>query len=326
MNKLTLLFVTAFSLGLAACGGLNTTTEDYRAKQLREDLAKLQAVAGTYSGYLLDSNRENIGFLTVKLRATTIVDKGDTRSQERAVLQSELTMRAGKIYTASMPDGSYDSDSKTLRSTLTIGRSAPTSASSSGASASSSSGLSYTLQLSSQVEADQLVGKLTVEGFSSTEGNFRLTKDAAIPAAADIDVPQNAYRSLQFGQEASYTGAVLWPELSPKPFTVTMKLASNTLQTDQEFVEFLSTRRTIRAEVAFFQLDASGSRSIESTLGFANTVWDIQAQTLAGNAENGLGVKTGYLLSCRGDIQSGWNCVIRIQNRQDVTFTLKPAN
>jgi hypothetical protein len=317
MNKFLSLAMMA---GLVSACGLNRTDDDYRSDKVREELAKIQGIAGVYSGNLIDTNGESLGFLSLNLTGSTAITQGAAANEERAVLQMALILRSFKTYQASLPEGSYDVNAKTFRSSLT-----PTANTSNmgAAGASGSSSLRYTMQVGGKVVGDKLIGSLYVEGFAERGAHFELVRNAAIPAAEDIDLPATSpYRQLEFGRSLEYAGQLAaWPEISPDPMNIQMSIVSSTVQPDQEFVEFFVPRRTVRAEMLVT------GRNVTVPFAYDNVVWDSTANTLAyTNNANG----KAESLSCsalNNNSSSGWRCVLYVSGNSSRTeFVVRAAN
>jgi|GEM_PF-1924903 len=306
MNKYSGMLAMAFASTLSACG-LSRTTDDQENDEVREETAKIQGVAGTYSGYLVDNQGDTLGFLTLDLSANTLVDKGGSRNRERAVLQSELTLQNLKTYKTSFPDGSFNSDTRAFRSSLVINRSAD---------------LVYNVQLAGRVDGDKVLGTLRVDGFADRTGNFTLVKNAPMPASDEIEVPPSTpYRQLDFGGGLNYAGSVQWAELGNKVYAVQMRMLSNTLQSDQQFTELLVTRRVIATNVI---LSETGRPNSGVPFSFPNTIWDSSGstQTLSGSMSSGAagGIPNQILFNCTStDIAMGWTC--RLTSSQSGSFT-----
>ncbi len=67
-------FVAAALLAFAsACGGISRNTDNYRADEVQDELGKIQAIAGTYSGTLVSrATNQTIGLLTIELSSARI--------------------------------------------------------------------------------------------------------------------------------------------------------------------------------------------------------------------------------------------------------------
>jgi hypothetical protein len=102
---------------LAACAR-DRDADSHRRGKLQEDLAKLQAIAGVYSGQLLsNSNGESLGTAGLMLEADTLINE---LNEEIPILSGALSFKASSNVKIVFTKSTFNSETNVFKLTSTI--------------------------------------------------------------------------------------------------------------------------------------------------------------------------------------------------------------
>ena len=159
------LLISLFSACAILGCGKDKTLKDYHNEQAQNELARLQAIQGRYTGIVIaNSDKRTLGALQLVISARL---KGDPNGNlgsttGRAYLEVGLDFVDSHSAHISSTDTYYNSDQGLLQVNFTVKRDDDNS---------------ETVTLSATVSGAGMSGFLVGQGFSSRQGNFTLRKD-----------------------------------------------------------------------------------------------------------------------------------------------------
>lgn len=269
MFKKSMCLVFLFIFSTLGCGK-DKTTEDYQQDQDEKNLAKYQAVEGSYSGHLIaNRNQQNLGALRVKLTASTRVQGSTEQSVNRAqpILVADLEFLGFSKMSIVAENSLYNSETGQFQADIPVPKSALNLGSSSE---------SIKLKMTGTLGSGILEGTLEALGYSEFGSRFRLSNtNPSLESLNEKVKPTNNLPDSELG----YTGTTNFKSGEIEP--VEIVLLKTPVPAESEFVNmFVPLRQTI------VSLNYGGGTSLT----FSNSSLDQRSGILIGstNLSSGL--------------------------------------
>ena len=278
MQKSAIIF--AVLLSLVGCAK-DRNVEDFQREKRAEDMAKLQTVAGVYSGILYSIDEKPLGALSISVVPDTKIGATNTNSTQSPVLIGNVTFSGTQKVSANFEQSSYDNDNKSFKALVGIR---------------SGGNENIKIEISGVFQNESFNGRIEATGFSENGGHFSLAKGVSL---SQITKPGNAVPSLP--EALSYRGTMKFRssgKVEPVQMTVLLKKSTE----EERFLQLLMPVRKVEASLRF----NSGL-----VLAFANSEWDLRVHSLLGK---NLLATTGEMLTleCEETVfqlgKDGWIC------------------
>lgn len=281
------LFLSSLTFALTGCG-LDSSVDDYRRAKVGQELAKYQAIEGTYAGRL-NSNRDGaLGTLVIKLRADVDnIDSSDRLSSEqRAVIRGELTFMhdsdPSRRTTLTFNDGYYNDSDGVFRATTLVTQ---------------SSGTQTRLDLYGRIRLGVFDGRIEITGYSEDGGNFRVVQGASVieEPGSSPDIRPRPVIDQRLVSRARFSS-------NGRIETVRARISAHEASNEEDFLLLFRPFRTVDIVL-----------NIEPGLVFfsPNGKWDLRAGTLRAKLTTPSG-HGSIELFCREHLLEngvkGWNC------------------
>ena len=292
---------------ITACGQ-DKTLDQYNHDKAQQDLAKVQAVSGTYNGVLLsNADKSAIGPMSIELVGGTQITnatQGST-SVQQATLRGTITLSGTQQSSVEFVQGFYDSDTGTFQVDVPV---------------TLQNGTTSTIDLAGSFDGKGgMSGTLNILGYTDNGGTFSLGKGAALPA-----VTQGAAISKNqiVGSGQTYQGTAIE---NGKTTGVVLTLSTGVTTRDQDFANIFNPIKFLTINYSLG--DGAG-------LAFLNSQWDQRNGTLNGVKDGTASDGTPYeaTLTCHQatpDVtKTGWNCQYKMSNGGSVmnySFTVTPS-
>ena len=294
---------------ITACGQ-DKTLDQYNHEKAQQDLAKVQAVSGTYNGVLLsNADKSTIGPMSIELVGGTQITnatQGST-SVQQATLRGTITLSGAQTTSVEFVQGFYDSDSGTFQVDVPV---------------TLQNGSPSTIDLAGSFDGKGgMNGTLKILGYTENGGYFALGKGAALPA-----VTQGAAISASRSIVDSGLGYHGTANVKGSTTAAVLTLSSGFTTRDQSFANLFNPIKFLT--INYSTGDGSG-------LAFPNSQWDQRSGVLSG-VRDGTTASDGApweaTLTCTQtstDVtKTGWNCHFKDSNGEsvrDYTFVLAPG-
>jgi hypothetical protein len=272
--KRNLLLLASFGL-LAACAA-DRDAQDYRNDQALRDIARINEIAGTYSGRLMSADDEFLGMLSVELEAKTTAS-GDS-GEITAALKTTLTIHTERGLTLTMDGGYYDWRSRTFKAFEEIPKGA----------------LTYKAEIFGNFEDDDktLRGDLEIAEFPEYGTSFVLKKNRRLRPEESQDANSD---QLAPGETWTYEGRF------SDSMDVRMSIHSSAETRQQEFLEFLAPVKYVDLTLTFRGF----------AIPFEDAYWDLQNGTIVGLYQTAGVDRHEVRINCRSPIEDQseqWTC------------------
>jgi len=272
------------------CGDRNA--DDYRREKMGLELARYQAVAGTYSGPLVTGRGESPGQISIALRAEAAnIDSSDRLSSEqKAVLRGEVSFSfnddSTRKTTLAFNDGYYNDAEGTFRATIQVNQSVQAVSQ------------VTRLDLYGRIASGRFDGRIEVSGFKDDGAGFRAVRDDRSLAPGSASPPSGKPRpalDLRLASRAKFSS-------DGRIETVRARVSASESSNEEDFLLLLKPVRIVNITM-----------NMEPGLIFITTDgrWDLRAGTLRAKLSTPSG-RGQVELSCRevplADGGKGWDC------------------
>jgi hypothetical protein len=255
------LFAFAFSLIVATGCAADRDAQDFQNDQALRDIARVNEIAGKYSGRLMGADGQLIGLMTVDLRANPEITTGGS-GQIGAGLKTVVTIQTDRSVTVSLDSGYYDWRTRTFKAAKEIVI---------------DGGTNYDTEISGSFEDKDrtLRGELGIGQFPEATASFVLKRDRKFrPEETPGEDPDELapgetwiYEG-KFGEQANCSDR----RRESNCMDLRMALQSDSNSRLQEFVELLAPVKYVNVTIGF-----PGFAVI-----FMNSYWDLTNNELSG--------------------------------------------
>ena len=294
---------------ITACGQ-DKTLDQYNHDKAQQDLAKVQAVSGTYNGVLL-SNADNamIGPMSVELVGRPQISSGTNQgstSVQQATLTGTITLSGAQQTSVEFVQGFYDSDNGTFQVDVPI---------------TLQNGTPATVDLAGSFDGNGAMnGTLKILGFTSNGGYFSLGKGAALPQVTPAAAIARDQTVVNAG--LTYQGTATRNQVTTN---VVMAFTPGITTRDQDFANRFNPIKYITVNITY-----GGNGGVV----FPNTQWDQRTGLLKGvlEGQNPDNTKSEQVLICNQSnpdaTKTNWNCQYQVSNGTTLfnySFVLTPV-
>jgi hypothetical protein len=305
-----LLFIFVFEIFILTMSGCSDRTpEDYQRKRVNEELAKIQAIAGNYTGEVtMNANGETLGVLSLDLAASTgvVAASPSNPATQRPVLRGELTLtKAGKDLRIPFNEGFYNPDLKSVQIAIDVPVSAEAGA------------RTYTVEIAGAFQGDALVGSIRAYAYPANALSFTIKKDNPNPIDFQDTDPGQTLTELRYDAPSARMSWVSQPVDGELVF-----LGSN-ISDEQELLQLVLPYTYVDVSLNFYaegslerrrngSADDRSGRIFELT--FENAELDRRGGTLRGSVRAGSTTQTVVRLEClmdrisEAEFPQAWNC------------------
>lgn len=277
------------ALAMLALGGCGMTIDEYNHEKAQQEIAKIQAISGSYEGLLRSRDgSEAWGALRLELSAQAQISAGSGQpaTTQQASLQGTATLRTpeGEVRSLIFRGGFYDPINGDFRAEVRVPQ---------GGSQ------QVVLELSGNIAADTATGKIVAAGFAEQGGSFSVRK-----GAPPVDATQLERRRVGEPQLAHlYTGTATFADGYKSQMD--LSLASPQITSEQLFADGFQPVKWVTAAIRSRQHRLAG-------IHFPQAQWDTRYGTLSATATGPTGSNSPNFevtLRCQADSGSPrWNC------------------
>jgi len=273
MNRITLLAALVLQLACAK----DRNVDDYKEDRLRENLAKLQAVEGRYSGFLVSKKTGNrLGVLQLKLEATTQPTTGNDESKPAAtpVVKSTLEFRNSTTLRIEGQKSYYDPNSGQFQTEIPIQQ----------------NGKTISVNMNGVLREGRFTGSLEALGYSEDGGTTDLVLNGK--GLEELAQESDSFSESNFTQK-NFSGTTRFSDGTVRG--VHLNLLRPPATSEEDFLSLLTPVRSLVATLNY------GGRA---RISFGDAQWDLRSGALTGqtavNVEgNSTGTVIQLLLGCQ---------------------------
>lgn len=287
---LTSVLLSAFLVAGAGCG--DRTLDDYQRDKVNENLSRIQAISGTYSGTISNADTKvPFGAFSIQLTPDTTVTQNNDKTGpiQIAKIRGKVTYEGTTKAVLVFQNADYDWDRNTIKASFTVDNNA--------------------MDLTGKIENGHLTGELEAEAYPDNAATFDVTlnapaADAQAIVSAHPKTPLNPGDALSARYEAD---ANLWDRTTTDHVSLT--ISKYDLTNEEQFF-------TLLTPVSFVTVSL---RPTENMQPYASTAvqWDVRTQSfraaLTPMTSTGGGARVTINLVCKQapDAKSGqygWRC------------------
>jgi len=253
------------------------TIDDWRREKVGEEVARIEAISGTYVG-TLKSNQSNrvIGQVELVLEADTRVSaRGDRPGAEKqAVLRGRFTVSSDQFRMIHFEGGSYDSEDGSFKAEANV---------------TDVVGNLVSISFAGKVDNNVITGRVEALHQSEGAGNFELKLTDRENSDRDVNIPPSQLnpdnpQATPDSKVLSYRGSATWKDPNERR-TVEVLILKHSLSSDQEFLNLFSPVQWVDVTL---NLDfGSPQRPKVTSVYFQNAQWDTRLGTLRGSLSGG---------------------------------------
>lgn len=174
LNSLVCVAVaTSFMVGCAK----DKNMQDYQSEQVQQQVAKINAVAGTYSGEAISNlDSTSLGAIKLNFKPNTVIQAGNStnvNTSQTVTVNGQINIAGLTSASVSFNNGNYNDITGDFQATIPVTMLDKST---------------KNIDLIGHISGDQFTGTLSVDGVINYQANLSLTKNAAAPNVDKLEI------------------------------------------------------------------------------------------------------------------------------------------